>query len=197
MNLDSRLEPVPPEINKWNWGAFLLTWIWGIGNNTLVALLAFVPFINLVMPFVLGAKGSAWAWRNKKWESVDAFRKMQRKWALWGVAVWLACIAACFVVLFGVFASLKNSEVYTSAVSALRASEPARELLGNPVSTGVPMGSIEVNADEGEAHLSFSATGSRGNGTVRVHAHKELGRWVIDREVFDDETAGERVEIAP
>jgi len=25
---------VPDEIDRWNWGAFLLNWIWGIGNNT-------------------------------------------------------------------------------------------------------------------------------------------------------------------
>lgn len=52
---------VPPEIDRWNWGAFLLTWIWGVGNNTFIALLMFVPFVNIVMWFVLGARGSAWA----------------------------------------------------------------------------------------------------------------------------------------
>jgi len=32
-----RLDPeqVPAEIDRWNWGAFLLNWVWGIGNNTL------------------------------------------------------------------------------------------------------------------------------------------------------------------
>lgn len=30
---------VPPELDRWNWGAFLLNWIWGIGNNTFIALL--------------------------------------------------------------------------------------------------------------------------------------------------------------
>jgi hypothetical protein len=58
---------IPAEIDRWNWGAFLLNWIWGIGNNTYIALLMFVPFVNMVMLFVLGFKGSAWAWRNKRW----------------------------------------------------------------------------------------------------------------------------------
>ena len=61
---------VPSEVNRWNWGAFLLTWIWGIGNNTFIAFLMFVPFVNIVMWFILGAKGSAWAWQNKRWDSV-------------------------------------------------------------------------------------------------------------------------------
>src|SRR5215813_2581633 len=49
---------VPPEIRGWNWGAFLLNWIWGICNDTYIALLMFVPLVNVVMIFVLGAKGS-------------------------------------------------------------------------------------------------------------------------------------------
>lgn len=53
---------VPPEIDRWNWGAFLLNWIWGIGNNTFIALLMFVPFVNVVMAFILGVKGSTWRW---------------------------------------------------------------------------------------------------------------------------------------
>lgn len=49
---------IPPELDRWNWGAFLLNWIWGIGNNTFIALLTFVPVVGVVMIFVLGAKGS-------------------------------------------------------------------------------------------------------------------------------------------
>lgn len=35
---------VPAEIDRWNWGGFLLDWVWGIGNNTCRAFLVFVPF---------------------------------------------------------------------------------------------------------------------------------------------------------
>jgi hypothetical protein len=34
---------IPAEIRLWNWGAFLLNWIWGIGNQTYIALLALIP----------------------------------------------------------------------------------------------------------------------------------------------------------
>lgn len=79
--------PVPAEIDRWNWGAFFLHWVWGVGNNTLVALLALLPGVNLVMPFVLGLHGSKWAWQNKHWESIEEFRTVQRKWAQAGVAL--------------------------------------------------------------------------------------------------------------
>ena len=73
-------------------GSFLLNWIWGIGNGTPIALLTLIPFVGFVMIFVLGAKGSAWAWRNGRWDSVEHFRRVQRKWAFWGIVVWLAWI---------------------------------------------------------------------------------------------------------
>ena len=40
---------LPDELNGLNWGAFFLNGIWGIGNKTTIALLALIPFVNLVM----------------------------------------------------------------------------------------------------------------------------------------------------
>jgi hypothetical protein len=80
-------EPVPAEIDRWTWGAFLLNWIWGVGNNTLIALLMFVPLVGLVMPFVLGARGSRWAWRNGRWDGIEHFKHVQWKWAIWGFVI--------------------------------------------------------------------------------------------------------------
>jgi plastocyanin len=76
---------VPPEVRRWNWGAFFLTWIWGIGNRTYRALLTLIPPLFLVMPFVLGANGNDWAWRARPWDSIEHFRRVQRRWALWGL----------------------------------------------------------------------------------------------------------------
>lgn len=85
-----KLAIVPEDIKKWNWGAFLLSWIWGLSNRTYISLLTFVPAVGLAMPFILGAKGSEWAWRNKQWESVELFKRVQRKWSVAGVLVLVA-----------------------------------------------------------------------------------------------------------
>jgi hypothetical protein len=77
----------PAEVKRWNWGAFLLTWIWGIGNQVWIALLALIPIVGLVMMFVLGAKGNEWAWEKGRWDSVEAFHRTQRKWAIAGLIV--------------------------------------------------------------------------------------------------------------
>jgi len=185
------------QIDRWNWGAFLLTWIWGIGNGTFVAFLALVPFLNLVMPFVLGAKGSAWAWRNRQWQSVAEFRRTQKKWAFWGAVVWVCCLVACCVLFVGIFASLKNSEAYALAVNSLSMSSDARALLGEPISTGIPTGSIEVNGSAGTARLSFSASGPRGKGTVYLDARKEVGEWRLERAILKDEETGQEIKLVP
>lgn len=50
---------IPAELDRWNWGAFFLNWIWGIGNSTFIALLALIPLVNIVMIIVLGARAAA------------------------------------------------------------------------------------------------------------------------------------------
>ena len=84
---DARLSNVPaeipPELDRWNWGAFLLNWIWGLGNDTFIALLTLVPGLGFIMMIVLGLRGNRWAWRNGRWDSVEHFRRVQRRWAIW------------------------------------------------------------------------------------------------------------------
>jgi hypothetical protein len=80
---------IPGEISEWNWGAFFLNWIWGIGNNVWIALIALMPFAGLIMSIVLGVKGSEWAWQSKKWDSIEHFRETQKKWAFWGLILFI------------------------------------------------------------------------------------------------------------
>ena len=77
---------IPPTgIKGWSWGAFLLSWIWAIGNKTWIGLFAIVPYAGFIMMIILGLKGREWAWRNKEWDSVEHFLSVQKKWAFWGV----------------------------------------------------------------------------------------------------------------
>ncbi len=82
-----KLSALPPELAGWNWGAFFLTWIWGIRNSTMIAFLTLVPLVGFVMIFVLGAKGNEWAWQNKKWNSVKEFVDVQRRWSKAGLLI--------------------------------------------------------------------------------------------------------------
>jgi hypothetical protein len=180
-HVDTDPEAIPAEIDGWNWGAFLLNWIWGVGNNTFIALLTLIPFVGLVMPFVLGAKGSRWAWRNGRWDSVAHFRRVQRLWAIWGVVIWLGAIALFGTIFGGAFYLLRHSEAYQLAESRLQASTQAADALGAPISTGYPMGSITTNGATGRAILSFSATGTKAAGQIYLEAIKKDGVWSLTK----------------
>ena len=92
---------VPEELGDWNWGGFLLTWIWGIGNNVWLSLLFLIPFLGWsVIPFVLAFKGNEWAWQNKRWESIEHFKRVQHIWAMWGWGVTIAFTV--FIVIIAV-----------------------------------------------------------------------------------------------
>lgn len=72
------------ELEKWNWGAFLLSFIWGTFNGVTRAWLVWVPIYGFYELFMLGKNGNRWAWEGKRWQTIDAFHATQRKWAIWG-----------------------------------------------------------------------------------------------------------------
>lgn len=77
---------IPDGVKGWSWGAFMFNWIWALGNRTWIGLIALIPYVGLIMSIMLGIKGREWAWRNKKWDSVEHFQKVQRRWSLWSLA---------------------------------------------------------------------------------------------------------------
>jgi hypothetical protein len=87
-------EAVETELKKWNWGAFLLGPIWGIGHGVYRSLLTLVPLYGLYVWVMLGINGNRWAWEKRNWESIASFRKTQRRWAAWGIVVDIVVIAA-------------------------------------------------------------------------------------------------------
>ena len=99
---------VPAAAKKWNWGAFFMTWIWGLGNKTYIALLGLIPVVNLVMAFVLGAKANQWAWKNKKWESVDQFTRIQGLWTAFGVGLFAGCAVTMILVIVVLIITFNN-----------------------------------------------------------------------------------------
>ena len=94
---------IPNELRKWNWGAFLLTWIWGVGNKSYLPMWALIPYFNFIWGFVCGAKGNEWAWENQKWESVEQFNKTQEQWAMWGGIVMGILLLILFFSMFLIF----------------------------------------------------------------------------------------------
>ncbi len=78
---------LPDGVKGWSWGAFLLNWIWAIGNRTWIGLFALTPYLGFIFAVLLGIKGRQWAWQNKRWESVEHFQQVQKKWSYWAVII--------------------------------------------------------------------------------------------------------------
>ncbi len=77
--------PVPEEIKGWNWGAFLIAPFWLVSNRVWIGLLALVPIFGFWMAIALGVKGNEWAWKSRRWESIEQFQTYQKKWAIAGI----------------------------------------------------------------------------------------------------------------
>ncbi len=90
-------------LKKWNWGAFFLTFIWGLGNRVWWSLLMFLPIfpIQLILPFILGAKGNLSSWLKKKeTDNLETFKSRQKKWNIAGGIV--GAIMILFLLLGGI-----------------------------------------------------------------------------------------------
>ncbi len=174
------LGPMPEELKGWNWGAFLLTVIWGIGNETFIALLVLLPYVGIVMPFVLGFKGNEWAWKNKEWKSAAHFKEVQRKWAMWGVVLFAVVCLSAAAIMVGIFALLKNNDVYKMSFSQIEQNEEIIRSIGEPVtSSWVVSGNITTSGSTGRAALNYSIKGPKGSGKVEAKGQKSFDRWSV------------------
>ena len=122
---------LPAEVRGgWNWGAFWLPSFWGLAHRTLqtlivfgLAVLSFSVLLGLAavnshsslfaiiflgfwvagFPFSIwfGLRGNEWAWRNRRFQSVEEFRKVQKIWGNWAKVLFalnMAIIAVSIVV---------------------------------------------------------------------------------------------------
>jgi hypothetical protein len=102
---------IPDEIRGWNWGAFLMNWLWaafnGAFDTTTLVLFAtlFIPCVGfatgLGLAIYCGTSGSERSWRRKRWESVEHFKSVQQGWAIAGFCIWGLAILMWIIVLSG------------------------------------------------------------------------------------------------
>ncbi|QLE39286.1 serine/threonine protein kinase [Nostoc sp. C052] len=83
--INNQNETVPEEILGWNWGAFLMPWLWMWPNQVWYGLFCFIPQVGCLMAIALGAKGNEWAWKSRRWRSIEQFKAHQRGWAIAGI----------------------------------------------------------------------------------------------------------------
>lgn len=101
-------ETLSNDLKHFNWGAFLLNWIWGIMHGKYITLVYFpaclIPVIGpIAVSIWFGLVGNKWAWDSKNWSSIEDFNQIQRNWVkIWLILFVLGLIisAKIFLILF-------------------------------------------------------------------------------------------------
>jgi len=90
--IESQYEPTEEDLKKWNWGAFVFTWVWGLHYRMYWALTVFILYAVsialgvagiLILPLisvVFGLYGTRWGWKMGVWKNWDAFLQVKAKW---------------------------------------------------------------------------------------------------------------------
>lgn len=103
------------ELLKFNWGAFLGTWVWGLFNKAPKTLLMIPLMFTLSgIPFMLicGLRGNQWAAKNPKFNSVEQLHKSQKFQAMvWSFAFPIYLFIGVIVVFFSMAFVLKLANV--------------------------------------------------------------------------------------
>ncbi len=169
--------PLPSHLRRWNWGAFFLNVFWGLGNRSYIALLMLVPVVNIVMLFVLGAKGNAWAWQNRLWQDEAHFKRVQRNWAVAGLALWLVVSWAGYMY----FTANRDNEVFQGGVAQMRANPEVIALMGQPIEDGrmVQAQVVVSPSGKGNAQYVVRVSGPECSGQLFIRADKPRGAWQI------------------
>lgn len=93
-----------------NWGAFALGPIWAFGNKLyLLAILSFIPLVNIILAFVAGFKGNEWAARNLDYRDMDEFAHIQEPWNRAGIISFIIAFSLAFLYVVAVLPQLVAS----------------------------------------------------------------------------------------
>lgn len=98
---------IDKELDKWNWGAFLCSWIWAAYHKIYwplaIIIVGCIPYLGqvsaLVLAVYLGFTGSTKAWNSGRYANFESYKSAQKKWALAGVLLFIVgIIAEVFIV---------------------------------------------------------------------------------------------------
>lgn len=190
---------VPREVKRWNWGAFWLTWIWGLFNGVYISLLGLIPIINIFMSFYLGAKGNELAWRNRYWDREIDFLKTQKKWAIAGWVVGLLFWSGVIGTEVDKYREIKLSDgLAKEAIAILVKDEKAREFTGTNHSIKYNLGRTGFTTNIETQYESHSFVLETEKGLFMVKSSLKEGNKITKleiREFSDNGSDQKRMEI--
>lgn len=122
----------------------------------------------------------------------------KRTWMIVGVVavVCVALVGGCVAaIFFTVTGLLKESDAYRAGVQQLEANAQVMEILGAPVTPGIPSGHVNTSGPSGEAQLAIPVTGTKARGVLYVEATRKMGIWKTDRLELEVAGRSERIVL--
>lgn len=165
---------LPYGVVGWNWGACLLSFIWGIRFRVWIALLALIPYAGVIMTLVLGVKGSEWAWKKGHWETVEAFQESRRRW---NIASLVLLVGITVISIFSVFLfwgaernATTNTAITPSSAEPVKMTRAeSQEKYGTPpilADRNIPLSDIKRSVVNIICESSLDGELSGGSGTL-------------------------------
>ncbi len=109
---------IPPELKKWNWGAFAMNILWGIGHKVYLPLLCLIPLFNIVWIFVCGAKGNKWLWESGRYQTPQELIKSQETWNRAGFVAFIIylILLVLYIILVVIVGVATTTVMYDDAI---------------------------------------------------------------------------------
>lgn len=113
------------------------------------------------------------------------------------LSLFVLFLAFIAVLVFVVFAAMKSSDVYKTAVARAKASPAVTQALGSPLKEGMLVsGSTNTSGGSGSADLSIPVSGPKGQGTIYVTATKSGGEWIYSKLFVEVAQTKAKIDLA-
>ena len=152
----------------------------------------FVPLVNFVMIFVLGAKGNEWAWRNRTWRDVEHFKSTQKKWRNAGLILIFMVLPIMVIAVM----SMMKGDAYQLSLGAVKSAPEVISLVGeNPEPGYFVLGQISYSGSGAIANLNYSIEGSISEAEVYVYATNLAEQWELEEILVVIKETGQKVVV--
>jgi succinate dehydrogenase hydrophobic anchor subunit len=201
------------KLPRWNWGAFFLTWIWGLGNRSFVGLSLFLVVIGVASVKAMIINYASWlnrdwvmqgltylifaymiamhllhGWYGYRWawndESEQSFVRFQRKQRIWGISGAIIWLLLLLSMTSAVY-WLKQNQIFQQSLAIAKNDPILQTYIGKPINVSLwsLRGEVSQQDRTGSAYYKFTAKGQWQSAVVVVEARKEQGVWAIKQQI--------------
>lgn len=182
---------IPKELNEFNWGAFLLTFIWGIKHKAWITLLA-IPLIYFQLPlglnwllltglqFYCGFRGNMWAYQVDWWMTPKDFRLNQMRWGIAAIALNITIPLLLLIIAGRFIQKSPNNPAEFIGNAQCTVAYSKLESKFDKISINSSMSEYDVAESFAKQFKNATVEGSRVNFAVKVEGGKKVDAYFIN-----------------